>query len=446
MQILRLLRLVHLLRARLLTGFIIKYIRSESVILIARVMMIMIFMVWTTHLIACTWYGIGRLGGSKETSWVYFHDLENMSFGERYTRSFHAALALFFGEHTSYSTPRSMVERTFIIWVLLVSFMMSAWFVSSITSAMTRLSIVSGQDTAHFTALSRYLSDNGISRRLAQKVKRNAQHAVNEQRILTPEKNIELLPLISEPLRCELHYEIHCQTLTVHPFFRYYERLNSSAFRKICHHGITRISYCTGDNVFCEGESPSVPRMLFCKTGKLSYCQGDSHLPGSKRRRVGNKNWMCEAVLWTRKWLHRGSLTATSDCLLVALDAHWFQSIVSKYPTNHVGIYAANFVHDMVSGSPEDITDVGEESIELEQLLQAAFPSSCGEGQLVLGAAGTLLQNSAPVGTGKNSVGSNRRPSCALLMPNLKEMKEDEGWFSRTLQRVGIKSTQKEAW
>jgi len=43
---------------------------------------------------------------------------------------------------------------------------------------------------------------------------------LEEQKRSTPESDIELLALISQPLRVELHYEIYSRTLTAHPLFR----------------------------------------------------------------------------------------------------------------------------------------------------------------------------------------------------------------------------------
>merc|ERR1711972_664268 len=106
---------------------------------------------------------------------------------------------------------------------------------------MTRLDILAGRRSEQFSELARFLSDRHISRELAAKVQKNAQHAVRELQRNAPEESIELLSLISEPLRIELHFELNSPMLLVHPFFRACLESNPACMNKICHYCVERM-------------------------------------------------------------------------------------------------------------------------------------------------------------------------------------------------------------
>merc|ERR1711920_831074 len=97
------------------------------------------------------------------------------------------------------------------------------WLVSSMTTALTRLQIISSRQSSQMSALSRFLSDKGISQDLALKLQRSAQHALREQTRNAPEESIELLALISGPLLQELHFEMRFPVLNTHPLFQVLE-------------------------------------------------------------------------------------------------------------------------------------------------------------------------------------------------------------------------------
>merc|ERR1712046_309948 len=131
--------------------------------------------------------------------------------------------------------------------------------------------------------------------------------ALLEQKRNAPETSIELLGLISEPLRCELHFEVHSPALLTHPFFGCYIDINPIATKKLCHEAVSRTSFSRGDIVFIETETPAVPRMYFTLCGRLSYNQDEF----ASQTWVTPGDWVSEPVLWTH-WVHRGTFRASS--------------------------------------------------------------------------------------------------------------------------------------
>merc|ERR1719296_133111 len=68
-------------------------------------------------------------------------------------------------------------------------------------------------------------------------------------------------------------------------------------------------------------------------------------------------DWISDAVLWTH-WMHRGILTATSDCRLCLLDSERFGATASAFDHDEFNPkrYAAEFVRRL--NMQQDISDV----------------------------------------------------------------------------------------
>jgi len=301
--------------------------------------------------------------------------------GMQYTWSLHWSLAQFPGEQVF--KPANHAERSFALAVLFLFFVVAAMFVSSITTSMTRLQIIAGKQSSQFADLRRYLVDNQISRQLAVRVQRNAQHAIAEHSRNIPEKSVELLALISGPLHAELHFEVYSPVLLLHPFFSTFHDFNPLAVQKLCHTAVSAHTVSQGDVLFSDFETPARPRMFFIVSGSMEYTgrrralaprPGDA---GPLARRLGAGDWVCEAVLWTR-WKHRGTLTAQSDCCrLLDLDAQTFFQVCETFPSVHPAIYAEEFVSHLndLSASPTNMaTDLAFGGFQLGRMLERAFP------------------------------------------------------------------------
>jgi len=174
--------------------------------------------------------------------------------------------------------------------------------------------------------------------------------------------------MISDPLRCELHFEVFSPVLTVHPFFKSYMDVNPAGIRKICHDAVAQLSFMHGDVIFAEHEIPVVPVMFFINSGTLMYIQESGYQIG-----VTKENWVAEAVLWTQ-WAHRGTLRANKECQILALNSRQFQSSASSFPGSNVRTYAYEFVKKLSSTRVEDLTDIGCAGQELNALIELAYP------------------------------------------------------------------------
>merc|ERR1711879_955804 len=107
---------------------------------------------------------------------------------------------------------------------------------------MTRLQILAGSQGMQFALLRQFLHYNEISTDLSMRVLACAQHFVREKQRNRSESDIELLAVLSEPLRSEIHHEFYGPVLGKHPFFHHYHQSNRAAVQKLCHTAVSVIS------------------------------------------------------------------------------------------------------------------------------------------------------------------------------------------------------------
>jgi len=278
------------------------------------------------------------------------HNIEDRSLAYKYLTSLHWALSQFSGGMDEV-TAENYRERIYVIAMLIFAFVMAASFTSNLTSSMTRLHILTSGQSQQLSTLRRYLSQNGISNRLALRIQRNAQLGVASRYI--GESSVELMQLVSIPLQIELHFEMYLPSLSLHPFFHKYNQECPHVMREICHSATATLGVGHGDVIFNAGERPSKPKMYVLRSGTCEYI----HVTG-KVTTVFEDNWLCENVLWI-DWMHKGVLKAKTECQLVQLDAQSFQGIVTRF--EHPGFdpwaYAAKFV-DELNAFPEPILDI----------------------------------------------------------------------------------------
>merc|ERR1711862_676735 len=136
---------------------------------------------------------------------------------------------------------------------------------------MTRLHIISSNESEQVMVLRRYLRQNGVSKKLAVRVQHNAQHALQERRRFMPEGSVELLGIVSEPLRVELHFEIYSGVLAAHPFFARYIEECPQIMCRVCHCAMSELLVSHGDTIFTAGETPQYPKTYIVCSGTLQY-------------------------------------------------------------------------------------------------------------------------------------------------------------------------------
>jgi hypothetical protein len=415
LRILRMTRLIRLARIPALLATVFEQINSESISIFANIAGALFAVMGLVHVIACIWFGMGN----HAAGWVGINNYREDSFGQKYAVSLHWSISQIAGSMEL--APATMSERFFAVAMLLFGFVVASVFVSSITSSITRLHIMSNGPAAHIQVLRRFLHQREVNRRLMTRVLRNAKHALHLQQQSISEGEVQLLTMISEPLLSELHFDIFGKALEEHPLFQRYIKENDLAMRKICHSGVSPVTFQRGDLLFSIGEEPSSPQMLFLQSGELEYlhrmhttvatdimsmlaadADGDGIITreefldaggsatefdkldedgsGSIERNeiyrmaatmattsfanpnvetLGRGQWCCENVLWIQ-WLHQGYLRASIDVQMVTLDADVFQDMSQKCldPGFPVHVYAQTHVHKLMHDGPAALSDI----------------------------------------------------------------------------------------
>jgi len=359
LQFVRLLRVFWMSRSGVIPS--VGHHSPEIVAILVGIVKIMCVIALVMHIEACLWIGVGRAGWN---GWVARRGIDEVDYVQQYVLSMHWTLSNFHGNINL--GPENLGERLFAILSLLAGFVIATGFVAAMASSMTQLYIVASQESTRMKALSKYLHTHAISARLSTRIMNNVNEALHDLKGNVKERDVELLNVLSEPLRAELHFERHGQILLTHPLFRRLCEGNPPALKQMCHTAISTMRLSADDVVFCQGEVPSPPQLLFVDFGTLSYTQdGDNFVT------VGAGDWLCEHVLWL-EWVYHGILCATTRCRLTMVDAGKFQQIASsrQWMDFDLATYAKEFMQ-LVATDQRSLSDVGNKAAVKKLLLKA---------------------------------------------------------------------------
>lgn len=296
--------------------------QSDKIDLMMGIFKTCVFIVIFSHCTACIWWGLGDRAVDQQTvTWVSDStygrppaSLDTASLGLRYVTSVHWSISQLTGGMDEF-LPGNFLERIYAVVIYFCAFMAATMIVSSLTSNLTQLHIIRSGHSQKVATLKKYLKQNSISGGLALRIQRSALHALSGD--LTPEA-VELLTVVSNPLRVELDYELYADVFRTHPMFNDIGSEAPQALRRVCHFGCSMLLLDATDVAFSEGEAGTA--MYFIVKGELDYV-GEQVGPGS---------WAAEAGLWTT-WVHRGTLLSIGDVKIVTLQVQTFQDIVSRF-------------------------------------------------------------------------------------------------------------------
>lgn len=347
-RIVRVVRLLRMVRMQEVISNITERIQSDKICLVVQALKLLIFLVSVSHMTACGWWGLGITSGD---TWASLAHYDSQSIDLQYLVSLHWAMAQFTGGMDEI-VANTAYERLFAVTMWVFGFMSAAVISSILTSSLTQQYIIGGAGARKMSTLRKYLNQNRVPSNLAMRVCRSAKHAISGD--LTPE-SVELLSVVSEPLKVEMHQSMYGQILAAHPFFQDYFVEGPQVMRRVCHMAMSMMQLAYRDVVFTRGEMPPEPKMYFCVSGVLEYT--DSY---QEMELVTEKMWVAEAAIWTT-WKHQGNLVATNDVKLAVLDAQVFGDICRRWmkkmkSTFNPKLYACQFVESL--NKQERLTDL----------------------------------------------------------------------------------------
>lgn len=269
----------------------------------------------------------------------------------QYLLAFHWSLSMLQGG-TEDILPQSLGERIYAVFLFIIAFMVAALMLSVLTSSLTQSHIIKGDMSQRVATLRKFLKQNEISSNLALRVQRSAQHAISGD--LSAEA-VELLQVVSDPLRAEMHYEMYTAVLRSHNFFNCFIDASYQGAKKVCHAAVSMLLLTCEDEIFVLDEVPDPPRMYFIVRGKCIYENEEE-----ERIKLHEKQWIAEPSLWT-SWVHRGTFVAIEDAKIAAVNGKDFQDVMTTFSVSGCDsrAYAAEFVEHMNQcSSVDDLTKV----------------------------------------------------------------------------------------
>ena len=378
LRFVRTLRLLRLMKLKRVLQDIQDQINSEFFSICFSILKIVLCLVIANHVVACLWYAVGTSVEATPsfTSWVLYHEVAGKPLVYRYMTSLHWSLTQF--------TPASMevfphnsLERTFSVTVLLIAMISFSSFVSILTALIAELRKISSDETRQFWLLRRYLRDWSVDRAVALKVRRYLEYAYAFQRQRVQAKDVQLLSLLSEPLRDEMRHAQVSANLVLHPLFRQCNTRIKLFSKALVESGLAR-----GDLLFACGEEAKC--MYFLAWGRLSYSLGHfaQPLPGSPSsdilpnqdeedtEHLYEGHWVSEPVLWV-EWLHLGDAQACTECQLLAVPKDMFsEAIASSRPLFRcLREYAARFVDYLNRLADFELTDLTHQVISSQEII-----------------------------------------------------------------------------
>eukprot|EP00930_Biecheleria_cincta_P056969 TRINITY_DN4298_c0_g2_i1.p1 TRINITY_DN4298_c0_g2~~TRINITY_DN4298_c0_g2_i1.p1 ORF type:complete len:824 (+),score=173.04 TRINITY_DN4298_c0_g2_i1:63-2534(+) len=344
-RIARVVRLLRLVRMQEIIANITERIQSDTILLALQILKHFVVALYISHVIACCWWGIGSLSkDNPQVSQAWVEAYATTGTTRKYLVSLHWAISQLSGGMDEV-TPMNTLERFYAVVVAISAFMVAVVMLSTLTSSLTQQYIIGGSGARQMANLKKYLKQNYCPKNLTKRVCRNAKHAISGD--LTADA-VELLNVISEPLKIEMHYEMYSRILYRHPFFL--ELLagpHHQLCRWVCHRAMSILLLALGDVVFSRGEEPSEPKMYFVASGSLEYLDGYG-----ETTMIVERQWLAEAALWTN-WRHRGTLTAQSDVKMALLDSQLFQDICKRHfrkakdAALYIKQYAESFIEEL---------------------------------------------------------------------------------------------------
>eukprot|EP00403_Amphidinium_massartii_P006201 CAMPEP_0178382314 /NCGR_PEP_ID=MMETSP0689_2-20121128/6430_1 /TAXON_ID=160604 /ORGANISM="Amphidinium massartii, Strain CS-259" /LENGTH=1067 /DNA_ID=CAMNT_0020002515 /DNA_START=23 /DNA_END=3226 /DNA_ORIENTATION=+ len=272
------------------------------------------------HVLSCLWYAIGELDTDTGSSWLEEGSSQSWSRTYFYATSLHWSIS----QMTPGSmevVPRSSIERSYAVVVLLISWFVATTLTGLVNSIMTGERLRIEERTQRFMTLQRFFLQEKVEHSLAMTANMQVK-ALRQERLRVRLHDVQDLHYISKATREQLSVYIFGQKLKSNSFFRLVDVFSPDAFAVLCSQAVTSFTYLPAKAVFEEGAAGD--KIIFVHYGKLKYTAGvDAYEyeweKTDPRLTLQDRSWCSEAALWCQ-WTYLGSMQATeqSDCAAIS--------------------------------------------------------------------------------------------------------------------------------
>lgn len=284
----------------------------------AHILGLLCVVLWTNHLICCAFFGMGRLqhsdtGSTWLTEMLFRSDADRASF-YTYSSAFHWSIAQVTLGSCEIAATNS-VERVANIFMLLVGTVVSSTLTSSLSAAMIKIGLKRRERTKHMSDLRKYLRQNHIEARLAQRVEQQVRHRLRLKDHVA-DADVPALNIMSISLRQELHYATCERHLNTHPLFRLWSNLSVATAKTLCSEACNVVHFQSSDDMFHAGTETT--EAYYIVQGGVNFFGQPEKMALSTG--VGAGSWLSEAALWMH-WIHVGTAITETDSTCLAVDA-----------------------------------------------------------------------------------------------------------------------------
>jgi len=358
----RVMRLLRLAKLQRVINIVFDKIQSEYTFIILNLLKMLLCVLVMNHLIACAWYALAKAVGGEDT-WVAKAGMLDDELDYKYLTALHWSLTQFTPAGVDISA-RNVLERIFSIVVLFFAMIAFSSIVASITSSMTNLRNMKGDQTKQLWLLRKYLRQHRVGRELSDRIAKFLEHRRSAQDGVIKTSQLHVLNDLSEALRNELLYSTNSSLLVPHPFFRAVDEEMQIIMHKICSILKSR-TVAEKETIFTGGDTAI--KAFFTRDGKLSYkpIHGESF-------KAREHECISEAALWVH-WRHQGELIALCGSELFMLVPTVFLTIMQTHPTPwFYGVsYAQSFVDFIRTMDPYHYSDFIRDETFQKQAMKA---------------------------------------------------------------------------
>lgn len=359
-----------------------------------QVVKLLCIILWINHISCCAWYGIGRIRGDTNLSWLDTVVADDMTYRTA-PRTYQYFTAMHFS--MTQMTPGSMqvfpvntLERIFNVISLIFGLLFGTSLVSQISTKMIQFSLARQEYIQRMGTLRQFLRENNIPQVLATRIQKQVSDRMKVGKRLT-ENDVVALNSLSRALRGELRYAAFSPYIVLHPLFLAWADIASQTIRELCNlSAIHLMCMSPGKVLFAAGSKadsafllirgtmnyvyenqnedgePNKPRtsallqlMVGADEQKEYSSEGDDMMrpsisgemhqdqasAGSREvqsEQVVEGSWLCEAALWT-DWVHLGTLEAFTACELLSLSCAGIAKVIRAQ--HQVAVITQSWAH-----------------------------------------------------------------------------------------------------
>jgi len=353
---------------------------SHTLLLGLRISVIIFFLVWLYHVMACIFFMISAMDIS-DTGYTWL-DLTAPtgpnSYGDlrilyQYSTSMHWSMS-------QSSVPgilgSNSWERLFACVTKVLDKVFNVTIVPALAASMMGFQMRSSAQTQQVSALRLFLKQHHVPSRVGRRVCKQAKERLGSVQRKS-EKDVGALSLLSPSLLSELRFEILRKHIVTHPLFLFWADSCLTTTQELCGSSAATITYVAAeDDLFLAVEECSLAYYVVSGSPVYHEVPESSAVRAPTSTHVSAGSWLCDAALWV-KWTHVGRLTFPTHGEVIAIGVHKFIEVAkhNRLIWRVTQAYASEF-HHRVTHCPPNVwpTDLHVPFTEFDDIV-SSLPS-----------------------------------------------------------------------